>query len=74
LARQGYEITWLDVDQYGLVDPDAVRRAIRPDTILVSIMMANNEIGTVQPIAEIGKICRENKVLFHTDAVQQQEH
>ena len=70
LARQGYEITWLDVDQYGLVDPEAVRRAIRPDTILVSIMMANNEIGTVQPIAEIGKICRENKVLFHTDAVQ----
>lgn len=70
LARQGYEITWLDVDQYGLVDPEAVRRAIRPDTILVSIMMANNEIGTVQPIAEIGKICRANKVLFHTDAVQ----
>jgi cysteine desulfurase len=70
LARQGYDITWLDVDGNGLVDPQAVRQALRPDTILVSIMMANNEIGTIQPIAEIGAICRENKVLFHTDAVQ----
>lgn len=70
LARQGYDITWLDVDADGLVDPEAVRRALRPDTILVTIMMANNEIGTIQPIAAIGTICRENKVLFHTDAVQ----
>ncbi|MDW7656686.1 MAG: cysteine desulfurase NifS [Bacillota bacterium] len=70
LARQGYDITWLDVDSNGLVDPEAVRQALRPDTILVTIMMANNEIGTIQPIAEIGAICRENKVLFHTDAVQ----
>jgi cysteine desulfurase len=70
LERQGYNITWLDVDDNGLVDPQAVRQALRPDTILVSIMMANNEIGTIQPIAEIGAICRENKVLFHTDAVQ----
>lgn len=70
LERQGYEITWLDVDPDGLVDPAAVRKALRPDTILVTIMMANNEIGTIQPIAEIASICRENKVLFHTDAVQ----
>ena len=70
LAHQGYEITYLDVDSDGLVDPEAVRAAIRPDTILVTIMMANNEIGTLQPIAEIGAICREKKVLFHTDAVQ----
>lgn len=70
LARQGYEITWLDVDAEGLVAPEEVRRAIRPDTILVTIMMANNEIGTIQPINEIGRICRENNVLFHTDAVQ----
>ena len=70
LAHQGYEITYLDVDGDGLVDPEAVRAAIRPDTILVTIMMANNEIGTIQPIAEIGAICREHKVLFHTDAVQ----
>ncbi len=70
LQKQGYEITILPVDSYGLVDPEAVRAALRPDTILVSIIMANNEIGTIQPIAEIGKICREAKVLFHTDAVQ----
>ena len=70
LAKQGYDITWIDVDADGLIDPEAVRQAIRPDTILVSIMMANNEIGTIQPVAEIGAICREKKVLFHTDAVQ----
>jgi cysteine desulfurase len=70
LAHQGYEITCLDVDGDGLVDPEAIRAAIRPDTILVSIMIANNEIGTLQPIAKIGAICREKKVLFHTDAVQ----
>ena len=70
LARQGYEITTVAVDGDGLVSPEAVRAALRPDTILVSIMMANNEIGTIQPIREIGAICREHKVLFHTDAVQ----
>ncbi|NLO36857.1 MAG: cysteine desulfurase NifS [Clostridiaceae bacterium] len=70
LARQGYEITAVEVDADGLVSPEAVRAALRPDTILVSIMMANNEIGTIQPIREIGAICREHKVLFHTDAVQ----
>ncbi|MDD2533656.1 MAG: cysteine desulfurase NifS [Eubacteriales bacterium] len=70
LAGQGYEITYLDVDGDGLVDPEAVRAAIRPDTILVTIMMANNEIGTIQPIEKIGQICRENKIIFHTDAVQ----
>lgn len=70
LARQGYDVTFLDVDADGLVDPADVRAALRPDTILVSIMLANNEIGTIQPVAEIGRICREHKVLFHTDAVQ----
>ncbi|MFN8543532.1 MAG: IscS subfamily cysteine desulfurase [Candidatus Binatia bacterium] len=63
-------VTYLPVDRYGMVDPDDVRRAITDKTILVSIMYANNEIGTVQPIAEIGKIVRERGVLFHTDAVQ----
>lgn len=70
LERQGYEVTWLGVDDAGRVDPEAVRTAIRPDTILVSIMTANNEIGTIQPVAEIAAICRGQKVLFHTDAVQ----
>ena len=70
LAAQGFEITLLDVDSAGLIDPAAVRAAIRPDTILVSVMMANNEIGAIQPIAEIAAICREKKVLFHSDAVQ----
>ena len=70
LAKFGYEITYLPVDEYGLVDPAQVESAIRPDTILVTIMMANNEIGTVEPIEEIAKICKEKKVLFHTDAVQ----
>ncbi len=63
-------VTYLDVDQNGLVDPEAVRAAIRPDTILVSVMMANNEVGTIEPVKEIGAICREAGVLFHTDAVQ----
>lgn len=66
----GFEITRLAVDEHGLVDPDAVAAAIRPDTILVSVMMANNEVGTVQPMAKIGQICREREVLFHSDAVQ----
>lgn len=74
LEKQGYEVTYLPVDRDGLVDPAAVERAIRPDTILISIMAANNEIGTIQPIAEIGAIARAHKVLFHTDAVQAVGH
>lgn len=70
LEKQGFEVTWIPVDSDGLVDPKAVEAAIRPDTTLVSIMMANNEIGTIQPIAEIGAITRARGVLFHTDAVQ----
>lgn len=70
LEKQGFEVTYLPVDDEGFVSPEAVRDAIRPDTTLVSIMFANNEIGTIEPIAEIGAICRERRVLFHTDAVQ----
>ena len=74
LEKRGYEVTCLPVDGDGLVDPAAVEAAIRPDTILISVMAANNEIGTVQPIAEIGAIARAHKVLFHTDAVQAVGH
>ena len=74
LEKQGYEVTYLPVDREGLVDPAAVEQAIRPDTILISVMAANNEIGTIQPIAEIGAIARAHKVLFHTDAVQAVGH
>ena len=70
LAEKGFEITYLDVDENGLIKLDQLKKAIRPDTILISIMFANNEIGTIQPIAEIGKIAKEHGVLFHTDAVQ----
>lgn len=70
----GYEVTLLPVDGEGRVDPESVRKAIRPDTALVSIMMANNEIGTIEPVKEIAAICRENGVLFHTDAVQAVGH
>lgn len=70
LERQGFEITYLPVDENGLVSPAAVEAAIREDTILISIMFANNEIGTIQPIAEIGAIAKKHQVLFHTDAVQ----
>lgn len=69
LERWGFEVTRLPVDGHGRVDPADVEQAIRPDTILVSVMHANNEVGTIQPIAKIGRICREKKVLFHTDAV-----
>jgi len=67
---EGFEVTRLPVDEAGRVDPDAVKAAMRPDTVLVSVMAANNEIGTIQPVSEIGSVCRENGVLFHTDAVQ----
>jgi len=70
LEGRGYEVTYLDVDPDGRVDPDAVRDAIRPDTLLVSIMAGNNEIGTIEPIEKIGAICRERGIPFHTDAVQ----
>ncbi len=70
LARKGYEITYLPVDENGFVSPAELERQIREDTILVSVMTANNEIGTIQPIAEIGTICRSRGILFHTDAVQ----
>lgn len=74
LEKEGFEITLLDVHENGIVDPEELKAAIREDTCLVSVMYANNEIGTVQPIAEIGRICREKKVLFHTDAVQAAGH
>lgn len=71
LARhEGFEITYLPVDREGLISPASLEQAIRPDTILVSLMAANNEIGTVQPVAELGAVCRSKGVLFHTDAVQ----
>ena len=70
LSRHGYEITWLQPDHFGRVSAEQVRDAIRPDTILVTIMAANNEIGTLQPIREIGQVCRGRGVLFHTDATQ----
>ena len=70
LEQQGYEVTWLEVDGMGRIDLEALRGAIRPDTILVSLMAANNETGTAHPIAEIGALCKERGVLFHTDATQ----
>ncbi|NLV81598.1 MAG: cysteine desulfurase NifS [Synergistaceae bacterium] len=74
LKKIGYDYTILPVDQYGLVDPKDLENAIRPDTILASIMFGNNEIGTIEPIAELGTICREHGVLFHSDAVQAAGH
>lgn len=70
LEKEGFEVTYLPVDSYGRVDAGAVAEAITPKTILVSIMLANNEIGTIQPLTEIGKVCKERGVLFHSDAVQ----
>ena len=70
LSSQGFEITYLPVDQYGRIDPKNVENAIRKDTILITIMHANNEVGTIQPIQEIGEIARKNKIAFHTDASQ----
>lgn len=74
LEKEGYEITLLDVHENGLVDPEELKEAIREDTALVTIMFANNEIGTIQPIRELGAVCREKGVLFHTDAVQAVGH
>ena len=74
LEKEGFEITLLDVGEKGIVSPVQVAEAIRPDTILVTVMYANNEIGTIQPIREIGAVCRQNGVLFHTDAVQAAGH
>ena len=70
LQKQGYDVTLVPVDSTGLVDPDEVKKALRPDTILISIMHANNEVGTIEPIEEIGAIAKEAGVLFHTDAIQ----
>ena len=70
LEQKGFEITYLPVQQNGLVDLDELKAALREDTLLVSIMMVNNEIGVIQPVTEIGKLCRENKTFFHTDAAQ----
>lgn len=74
LEQRGYEVTYLPVGENGMVDLEALRQAIRPDTILISVMFANNEIGTVQPIEEIGRLAKEKGILFHTDAVQAYGH
>lgn len=70
LQKQGHEVTYLPVDKYGMVSPDDVKKAIRPDTILISIMYANNEVGTIMPIRQIGAIAKEHNIIMHTDAVQ----
>ncbi|MCJ7797828.1 MAG: cysteine desulfurase NifS [Thermoleophilia bacterium] len=70
LEKKGYEVTRVAVDSTGIIDPEDVRRAIRPDTTLISIMHANNEVGTIEPVAEIGAIAREANIIFHSDAVQ----
>ncbi len=74
LEKEGFEVTYLPVDEYGRVTAEQVEKALRPDTILVSVMAANNEVGTLEPIAEIGAVCRAHNVLFHTDAVQAVGH
>lgn len=74
LEKRGFEVTYLNVDEFGIVNLEDVKAAIRPDTILITIMFANNEIGTIQPIREIGSIAREKGILFHTDAVQAYGH
>lgn len=74
LEKNGYEVTYLPVDEYGMVTADQVKEAIRPDTILVTVMFANNEVGTIMPIPEIGELCHEKGILFHTDAVQAVGH
>lgn len=74
LKKEGYDVTFLDVDENGLVDVKKLEEAIRPDTVLVSIMFANNEIGTIEPIKEIGEVCHKHNVYFHVDAVQAYAH
>ena len=74
LKTRGYELTYVDVDENGVIKLDELKKAIRPDTILISVMFANNEIGTIQPIKEIGEIAKEHGILFHTDAVQAYGH
>jgi len=74
LEKEGYEVTYLDVDEGGFVTAEQVEKAIRPDTVLITIMFANNEIGTIEPIAEIGEVAKKHGVLFHTDAVQAVGH
>lgn len=74
LEKQGFEISYIDVDEDGIIKLDELEKAIRPTTILISVMFANNEIGTIQPIQEIGKLARKHEVLFHTDAVQAYGH
>jgi len=70
LEKKGYEVTYLDVDEYGKINLEDLKSSIRPDTVLITIMTANNEVGTIEPVAEIGKIARDNGIIFHTDAVQ----
>ncbi|MCB2520737.1 aminotransferase class V-fold PLP-dependent enzyme, partial [Listeria monocytogenes] len=70
LETQGFEVTYLPVDEHGIVSVESVPAALRPDTILVSIMYGNNEIGSIQPIAEIGAVLRDQQAIFHTDSVQ----
>jgi len=70
LEKEGFEVTYLPVDHEGIIHPEKLEKAIRPDTIFVSLMYANNEIGTIEPIADLGKICRKNGIIFHTDACQ----
>lgn len=74
LEKEGFEVTYIDVDENGIIDLEQLKSSIREDTILITIMFANNEIGTIQPVSEIGKIARENKITFHTDAVQAVGH
>lgn len=74
LERYGFRVTYLDADRRGVVSPEAVRQAIRPDTILISVMYANNETGMIQPVREIGKIAKEHGIVFHSDAVQAYGH
>jgi cysteine desulfurase len=74
LEKKGIKVTSLAVDRYGMVDPGDVKKAIKPETILISVMHANNEVGTIQPLAEISKIAREAGIIFHTDTVQTVGH
>ncbi|MDE7046463.1 MAG: aminotransferase class V-fold PLP-dependent enzyme, partial [Lachnospiraceae bacterium] len=74
LEKRGYEITYIDVDEKGIIRLEDLKKAVRKDTILISVMFANNEIGTIQPIKQIGEIAKENGILFHTDAMQAYGH